>query len=127
MAQAHSDALEQIVRRPHIPVSRGSIIDDGKVTHQLLLTGGQITADRQAAQMRTFEVQVVDPDSEIDYEDLLFGKRILVERGAIDQVASVDTHAVFYGTTTSWIPSGTSTGVMNGVKVDIDGSLVLGP
>lgn len=127
MAQAHSDALEEIVRRSHTPVARGDIIDDGKVIHQLILTGGQITSDRQAAQMRTFEVQLVDPDGEIDYEDLLFGKRIQLYRGAVDQVASVDNHAVFYGTTTSWVPSGSSTGVMNGVKVDTDGSLVLGP
>lgn len=121
--QAHSAELENITRLPHTPICRGTVIDDGKVVHQLILTGGSTTSDRMAAQRTTMEFDIVDPGKEIDYEGLLFGKRIQIERGAV--TSTVDTRAAFYGTTTSWVPSGT--GELNGIKVDVDGSIVLGP
>lgn len=127
--QPHSVESEDIYRRSHTPIAQADIIDDGKTVRQLVLHGGSVTGDRQAANRTSFEVNVVvgPDDADIDYEDLLFGKRIQIMRGALDQVASVDTRAAFYGTTTSWIPNGTSTGVMNGVKVFGDGSIGLGP
>jgi hypothetical protein len=55
-----------------------------------------------------------------------FGTRIQLYRGV--RISNVEVQAVFYGSATSWAPSGNSTGVLCSTLVDpSDGSLTLGP
>jgi hypothetical protein len=91
---------------------------------------GSATADRTADQMRSFEVEMSDPTgtlTPVDMNSILapFGTRMQLFKGV--RLRSVDTHAAFYGTQRTWAPSGTSTGVMSGVRTAGDGSLTLGP
>jgi hypothetical protein len=112
----------------HTQVAACNIIQDGKVVLQPSPHSGSATADRNADQMRQFEVELADPDgtlTPVDMNSILapFGTRMQLFKGV--RIKSVDTQAVFYGTTQAWTP--VSTGVMNGVKVNGAGALTLGP
>lgn len=128
--QGHSDRFDEVVRKPHTAVFRADVIQDGKVVDQLPLHSGAVSADRTAAQMRTFEVEVSDPDGTRTPEGMTstfapFGTRMQIYRGV--RISNVEIEAVLYQSAVSWVPSGSSTGVLCSVKVDTDGSLTLGP
>lgn len=130
--QGRSAAFDATVSKPHRAVSRADVIQDGKVVAQLTAAHtGSVTADRTAAQMRSFEVELSDPDGSLTPEGMgsllaPFGTRLLISKGA--RISSVAIQAAFYGTPASWVPSGNSTGVFSSTLVDpSDGSLTLGP
>lgn len=128
--QGHSAELAAALRKSHTAVCQVDVIEDGKVTQQLQPHAGSVTADRMAAQMRSFEVDVSDPTGTLTPQGMTsllapFGRRLQLWRGA--RLGEVDTRVAYHNTAGSWAVSGTSTGVMNGVKVDTDGGLTLGP
>lgn len=128
--QGHSDRFDTAISKPHTAVFRADAIQDGKVVDQLPLHAGSVAADRTAAQMRSFEVEVSDPDGTRTPEGMTslfapFGTRMQLWRGV--RISDVETQEVFYQSAASWVPSGNSTGVLNSVKVDTDGSITLGP
>jgi hypothetical protein len=127
--QGRSAEFDKTVSKPHTSVSRVDVVKDGKVVDQLPVHAGSVTADRTAAQMRSFQVEVSDPDGTLTPEGMTseiapFGTRIQLWRGA--RIASGEVQAVFYGTSTSWLPN--STGVLVSILVDqSDGAITLGP
>jgi hypothetical protein len=127
--QGRSAAFDATVVKDHVAVAGVDIIQDGNVVLQPAVHSGSVTADRMADQMRTFTVDLSDPTGTLTptMHSLLtpYGTRMQLRKGV--RIASVDTRAVFYGTEQSWLPSGSSTGVLNGVKVDGSGSITLGP
>lgn len=128
--QARSAAFDATVINNHVAVQAVDIIQDGKTVLKPQVHSGSVTADRMSDQMRQFEVEFSDSDdtlTPVDMNSIVapFGTRMQLFRGV--RIESVDTNAVFYGAGQAWTPSGSSTGVMNGVKVAGDGSLTLGP
>ena len=128
--QGRSSAFDATVVQPHIAVAAVDIIQDGKVVLQPSPHSGSATADRMADQMREFQVELADPTgtfTPVDMNSILapYGSRMQLYKGVREE--SVDTHAQFFGTQQSWLPSGNSTGDMNGVKLDSTGALTLGP
>ena len=127
--QGRSPEFDATVKYPHVAVQQVSVIRDGKVVDELNVHAGSVTADRTAAQMRTFEIDVADPNGTLAPEDMTselapFGTRIQLYKGV--RVSNVQVQAAFYGTSTSWVP--TSTGSMSSVLVDpSDNSITLGP
>lgn len=126
--QGHSADFDDTVRRPHTAVSRCDLITDGKVIRQLEVHAGAVTADRTAAQMRSFSIDVLDRDGTLlptgMGSDLApFGARVQLYRGV--RIASVAVVSILGDTRNPWTPA--MTGVMNGVKIDTDGGLILGP
>jgi hypothetical protein len=126
--QGHSDRFARTVRKSHVATSRVDAIQDGKVVAQLTAHAGSVTADRTAAQMRSFEVEISDltltPE---DMTSLLApGTRLQLWRGA--RLDDVDTRVQVANTQATWAVSDSSTGVLNGVVASpTDGALVLGP
>lgn len=128
--QGRSEQFDATVRKPHRAIPRCDVIQDGKVVNQLAIHAGSVTADRTAAQMRSFEVEVSDPKGVLSPEGMTsqlapFGTRLQVWRGV--RISNTQTQAVLYNTAGSWVPSGNSTGVLSSVKVDTDGTITLGP
>lgn len=126
--QGHSADFDDTVRRPHTAVSRCDLIADGKVIRELEVHAGAVTADRTAAQMRSFSIDVLDRDGTLlptgMGSDLApFGARVQLYRGV--RIASVAVVSILGDARNPWTPS--ATGVMNGVTVDTDGGLILGP
>lgn len=128
--QGHSAEFDAALRKSHTATSRCDLISDGKVIRQLEVHAGSVTADRTAAQMRSFGVDILDRDGTLlptgMGSDLApFGSRIQLYRGV--RLAAVNTISLLRGVgiSPSWAPAGA--GVMNGVKVDTDGGLILGP
>jgi hypothetical protein len=126
--QGHSDDFDATLRRSHTAVSQADLIADGKVIRQLEVHAGSVTADRTAAQMRSFSVDILDRDGTLlptgMSSDLApFGARVQLYRGV--RVASVEVLSDQRDATHPWTPS--TTGVMNGVTIDVDGGLILGP
>lgn len=127
--QGRTPQFDATVSKPHRAVSRVDIIQDGKVVNQLAIHAGSVTADRTAAQMRSFQVEVSDPDGTLTPEGMTsqiapFGTRVQIWRGA--RIENTQTVTGFYDAANPWTPL-TSTGVLNGVKIDTDGGLTLGP
>jgi hypothetical protein len=127
--QGRSAEFDAIVRKPHTAVPRADVIQDGKVVAQLPIHSGSVAADRTAAQMRSFEVEVSDPKGELTPEGMTstlapFGTRMQLYRGV--RISNVETSAVLYDSANPWTPK-TDTGVMNSVKIGADGALTLGP
>ena len=126
--QGHSDRFAQAVRKSHVATSRVDAIQDGKVVDQLVAHAGSVTADRTAAQMRSFDVEISDlTRTPEDMTSLLApGTRLQLWRGA--RLDDVDTRVQVANADAGWAVSGTSTGVLNGVVASpTDGALVLGP
>jgi hypothetical protein len=127
--QGHSSEFDATIRKPHTATSRADLIADGKVIRQLEVHAGAVTADRTAAQMRSFSIDVLDRDGTLlptgMGSDLSpFGARVQLYRGV--RISNTDTVEARYDTTQPWTPQ-TSSGSMNGVTIDVDGGLVLGP
>ena len=128
--QGRSPEFDDAVSKPHTAVQQVDVIQDGKVVEQLSVHAGAVSADRTAAQMRTFQIEVSDPTGTLTPEGMTsmlapFGTRVQLYKGV--RISNVEVEAVFYGTATSWVPSGTSTGTLSSVKVDTDGTITLGP
>jgi hypothetical protein len=126
--QGHSPEFDAAVRNSHVAVSKADLISDGKTIRQLEVHAGAVTADRTAAQMRSFGIDIIDRDGTLlptgMGSDLApFGSRIQLYRGV--RLENVETVSLVRGPGASWTP--TATGVMNGVSVDVDGGLILGP
>lgn len=128
--QGHSAEFDEALRLSHTAVSRAELISDGKVIRELEVHAGSVTADRTAAQMRSFGIDILDRDGTLlptgMGSDLApFGSRIQLYRGV--RLVNVDTISLIRGggTTVTWTPG--DTGVMNGVTTDTDGGLILGP
>jgi hypothetical protein len=127
--QGRTFEFDATVSKPHRAISRVDLIQDGKVVNQLAVHAGSVTADRTAAQMRSFQVEVSDPDGTLTPEGMTsqlapFGTRVQIWRGV--RIDNTQTVTGFYNAANLWTPH-TPTGVMNGVKIDTAGSLVLGP
>ena len=128
--QGRSVEFDATISKPHVAVQQVDVIQNGKVVDQLAIHAGSVTADRTAAQMRTFEIEVADPNGTLAPEGMTsqlapFGTRVQLHKGV--RISNVEVQAVFYGTTDSWVPSGISMGTLSSVKVDTDGSITLGP
>jgi len=129
--QGRSPEFDATITKPHVAVQQVEVIQNGKVVDQLAIHAGSVTADRTAAQMRNFEVEVSDPNGTLTplgmtSELAPFGTRVQLYKGV--RISNVEVQAVFYGTATSWVPSGASTGTLSGTLVDpSDGSITLGP
>lgn len=93
--QPVSDAFQAAVQRSHQAVCQVDIIDDGIVVASLPVFDGSVTADRTAAQMRTFTASLGDPDgiyTPATMSDLLapFGRRAAIRKGVrIESVTAV--------------------------------------
>lgn len=127
--QGISDEAAAALLKSHTAVSRADLIADGKVIRQLEVHAGSVTADRTAAQMRSFGVDIIDRDGTLlptgMVSDLApFGSRIQLYRGV--RISSVAVATAVYDAAHPWTPH-TPTGSLNGLKVDTDGSLVIGP
>jgi hypothetical protein len=127
--QGISPEAAVVLRKSHTAVSRADLISDGKIIRQLEVHAGAVTADRTAAQMRSFGIDIIDRDGTLlptgMGSDLApFGSRVQLYRGV--RLVSVEVLSAQYDVTHPWTPQ-TSTGSMNGVKIDVDGGLVLGP
>jgi hypothetical protein len=127
--QGHSAEFDEALRLSHTAVSRAELISDGKVIRELEVHAGSVTADRTAAQMRSFGIDILDRDGTLlptgMGSDLApFGSRIQLYRGV--RLENVQTIEARYDATNPWTAQ-TPTGAMNGVKIDVDGGLVLGP
>ena len=129
--QGRSSQFDQVIGRPHQAVPRADVIQDGKVVDQLGIHSGSVSADRTAAQMRTFEVEVNASEGSplipmgMTSELAPFGTRMQLWRGV--RISDVQTQAALYNAANPWVISGVSTGVFNSTKVDGSGSLTLGP
>lgn len=126
--QGHSADFDTAIRRPHQAVSRADLIADGKVIRELEVHAGAVTADRTAAQMRSFSIDVLDRDGTLlptgMGSDLApFGARVQLYRGV--RISNTDTIEARYDATRPWTPL-TPIGSMNGVKIDVDGGLIIG-
>lgn len=126
--QGRSSAFDATAKKPHTAVSRVDVIQNGKIVDQLDVHAGTVGADRTAATMRSFQVEVSDPTGTLTPEGMSselapFGTRVQIWRGV--RIRNTETADVLYNAAFPWTPM--STGVMNGVKIDTDGGLILGP
>jgi hypothetical protein len=127
--QGRTPEFDATVSKPHRAVSRVDILQNGKVVNELAIHAGSVTADRTAAQMRSFQVEVSDPDGTLTPEDMTsqiapFGTRVQIWRGV--RIQNTQTVTGFYNAAHPWTPL-TPTGDLNGLKIDTDGGLILGP
>lgn len=128
--QGHSAAFEQAVSGSHIANCLVDVIQDQKVVATLVAHSGSVTADRTAAQMRSFDVEITDPTGTLTPEGMgallaPFGTRLQLWRGV--RLSSTDIIALRNNTQASWAVSDTSTGVLNGVVGSASGALTLVP
>lgn len=128
--QGRTAEFDETISKPHTAVSQCDVIVDGKVTARLPLHSGSATADRMAAQMRAFELEVSDPDGVLaptgmDSDLAPFGRRIQMYRGVRN--SDTEFQSVLYNAANPWTVSGKLAGVFVSVKVDGSGSLTLGP
>lgn len=127
--QGITDDAAATLRKSHTAVSRADLISDGKVIRGLEAHAGAVTADRTAAQMRSFAIDLIDRDGTLTPEDMSsdlapFGSRIQLYRGV--RISSVEFASATYSAAYPWTPT-TPTGSLNGLKIDTDGGLVIGP
>lgn len=127
--QGFSNAFAATVQNNHTAVVVVQAVQNGKVVATLPVHAGSVTADRTAAQLRTFQFELVDTDGTLTPTGMTsllapFGTRVQLFRGV--RIKNVETISAIYGVTNSWTPQ-TPTGEMNGVKVDGNGDLALGP
>ena len=125
-----SQKFQQAVVGNHQAISRVDVLRDGKVIQQLAVHTGSVTADRTAAQMRTFNVEVSDPTGTLTPQGMAsllapFGTRLQIWKGI--RLQDVTTLVQFSNTQSSWQVN-TPSGQMNGVVGDAGtGELRLGP
>jgi hypothetical protein len=127
--QGRSALFDATVSKPHTAVAAANIIQNNGVVARLAVHSGSVTADRTAAQMRSFQVEVSDPTgtlTPVDMNSLLAPfSRMQLLKGVRN--SSTATQSVQYPAVTPWTPSGASTGVFVSTKIGSDGSLTLGP
>lgn len=128
--RGRSAAFDQTVSGSHVSTARCDVIQDQKVVATLVVHSGSVTADRTAAQMRSFDIEVTDPTGTLTPEGMgallaPFGTRLQLWRGV--QLGSTDTVSQVCNTQASWAVSDTSTGVMNSVVASASGALTLLP
>jgi hypothetical protein len=126
--QSRSPAFDATIVDSHTAIAQCAVIQNGKVVDELAVHAGAVTADRTAAQMRTFEVVLSDPGGTLTPEGMTselapFRTRIQLYKGV--RISDVQVTAVFFGTTDSWVP--TVSGSLSSVKVDTTNSITLGP
>ncbi len=127
--QGYSPELADTIQHSHTAVIAADLIQGGSVTRKLEAHAGSVTADRTAAQMRTFEFEIIDRDGTLTPVDMTsplapFGSRIQLYRGA--RIRNEAVQSVMYPSMNSWTPN-TLTGQMVSVKIDPnDGSLTMG-
>lgn len=125
-----SRKFQQKVVTSHTAISRVDVVRDGRVIRQLDVHAGSVTADRTAAQMRNFDVEVSDPTGELTPDGMAslltpFGTRLQLWRGV--RLDDVDTREFYADSANAWTPV-TDQGQMCGVVVDpVTGELMLGP
>jgi hypothetical protein len=126
-----SAAFQGAVVTSHQAVCRVDVLQNGKVVKEgLAVHSGSVKADRTAAQMRSFDCEVSDPDGTLTPDGISallapFGTRLQIYRGV--RIENVQVLAAFYNTTNSWTTMSTF-GQMNGVVGDPStGALRLGP
>ena len=128
--QGRSAEFDSTIQKSHTAVVGAHVIQNGNVVKDLEVHAGSVTADRTAAQMRTFEFEVIDRDGTLTPTGMTstlapFGSRVQLERGV--RIKNVEVQSVMYPIGDSWTPD-TLTGQMVSVKIDLsDGSLTLGP
>lgn len=123
--QPTSSAFQAAVQGSHQAICRFDIIQNGTVVMQLPIVDGNVTADRTAAQMRSFDATLGDPDGTLTPEDMSavlapFGTRAQLWRGVlineVDAVQDLDNTAAAF-----------NEGTNNGTIGDpVTGSLILG-
>lgn len=126
--QSRSPEFDATIVDSHTAVAQCSVIQNGKVVDELAVHAGAVTADRTAAQMRTFEVVLSDPSGTLTPEGMTselapFGTRIQLYKGV--RISNVQVQAQFFGTQNSWLPQ--VSGSLSSVKVASDGGISLGP
>jgi hypothetical protein len=118
------------IQKSHTAVVAAQVIQDGKVILTLEPVAGSVTADRTAAQMRTFQFEVIDRDGTLSPTEMTsplapFGSRIQLYRGV--RLKGNTLESALYPFENAWTPQ-TPTGQMVSVKLAPgDGSLTLGP
>lgn len=128
--QGTSDAFQAAVVTDHTAVCRVDVIQDSKVVRSLNVHAGSVQADRTAAQMRSFTVDVSDPDGTLTPNGISallapFGTRLQLYRGV--RIENDQTVSALYNAPSSWTTV-SSFGQMNGVVGDPStGALRLGP
>lgn len=128
--QGTSAAFDTAVVTDHAAICQVDVIQDSKVIRQLAVHSGSVKADRTAAQMRSFDVEVSDPNGDLTPSGIAavlapFGTRLQISRGV--RIENVQTQVAFYNTASAWTTV-TTFGEMNGVTGDLStGALKLGP
>lgn len=128
--QGRSAAFDVTIQKSHTAVITAQVIKDGKATINLETHAGSVTADRTAAQMRTFQFEIIDRDGTLTPTEMTsplapFGALVQVNRGVRIKNETIIT--VVYNQENGWIPD-TPIGALVSVKIDpSDGSLTLGP
>lgn len=124
-----SEAMAAALKTSHTAAVRCKVIRDGQVVRVLDVHAGSVTQDAQASQRTTIEIEVADPDGELTpegMESLLapFGTRLQVERGV--RLENVEFRVAENNAGTGWAVSDQAPGVLNGLKDDGSGALVIG-
>lgn len=114
----------------HMAICRVDVIRDGRIVQQLAVHKGQVTADKTAAQMRNFDVEVSDPNGTLTPEGMAsllapFGTRLQLWRGI--RFENVTTVRFYANSPAAW-QAVTPQGQMNGTVADqATGELKMGP
>lgn len=125
-----SKRFQSAVVGDHNSICRVDVLRDGRVIQELAVHKGSVSADRTAAQMRTFDVEVSDPNGTLTPEGMAsllapFGTRLQLYRGV--RLQDVTTHRFYANSPAGWQVI-TPQGQMNGVVVDAaTGELKIGP
>lgn len=128
--QGFSSAFAATIQNDHTAVLSAQVVKDGSVVVDLETHAGSVTADRTAAQMRTFQFEIIDRDGTLAPVDMTstlapFGALIQLKKGV--RIKNTVVQSVMYPVESSWVPN-TLTGQMVSMKIDTnDGSLTLGP
>lgn len=127
--QGRSPEYDVTYSKPHTAVYAADVIQDNKVVDKLEVHSGSVAADRTAANMRSFQLELIDRTGTLTPTDMTstlapFGTRMQIYRGV--RIKNTDTVGARYDAANPWT-STTPDGVTNGVTVDTDGALILGP
>jgi len=128
--QGFSSAFATTIQNDHTAVLSAQVVKDGSVVVNLETHAGSVTADRTAAQMRTFQFEIIDRDgtlAPVDMTSILapFGALIQLKKGV--RIKNTVVQSVMYPVENSWVPN-TLTGQLVSMKIDPhDGFLTLGP
>jgi hypothetical protein len=125
-----SKAFQSAVVGDHISICRVDVVRDGRVVQQLAVHKGGVTADKTAAQLRNFDVEVSDPEGTLTPAGMAsllapFGTRLQLWRGI--RFENITTLRFYANSPDAWQVV-TPQGQMNGVVADPStGELRMGP